>query len=152
MGSLSSLFFVIIFMYSIFMLPLHLPITLFFPHSLTLSHSLTPLLSFRHSPSLTLPPSFHLLLPPPFASTAREHIVGWYHTGPKLHPNDIAIHELINKYCNNPVSCNHLTIKFASVYLVPRLHPAFQHATLKAGWSLGMRLHLNYICCQLIDP
>ena len=35
---------------------------------------------------------------------AREHIVGWYHTGPKLHPNDIAIHELIGKYCTNPVS------------------------------------------------
>lgn len=36
--------------------------------------------------------------------TAREHIVGWYHTGPKLHPNDIAIHELIGKYRPNPVS------------------------------------------------
>ena len=35
---------------------------------------------------------------------ARERIVGWYHTGPKLHPNDIAIHELIGKYCANPVS------------------------------------------------
>ena len=35
---------------------------------------------------------------------AREHIVGWYHTGPKLHPNDIAIHELMDKYCANPVS------------------------------------------------
>ena len=35
---------------------------------------------------------------------AREHIVGWYHTGPKLHPNDIAIHELIAKFCANPVS------------------------------------------------
>jgi 26S proteasome regulatory subunit N8 len=34
---------------------------------------------------------------------AREHIVGWYHTGPKLHPNDIAIHELIAKFCANPV-------------------------------------------------
>lgn len=34
---------------------------------------------------------------------SREHIVGWYHTGPKLHPNDIAIHELINRYCNNPI-------------------------------------------------
>lgn len=34
---------------------------------------------------------------------AREHVVGWYHTGPKLHPNDIAIHELLGKYCNSPV-------------------------------------------------
>ena len=39
-----------------------------------------------------------------FSCTARERIVGWYHTGPKLHPNDIAIHDLIGKYCVNPVS------------------------------------------------
>jgi len=33
---------------------------------------------------------------------ARERIVGWYHTGPKLHPNDIAISEMIRRY--NPTS------------------------------------------------
>ena len=35
--------------------------------------------------------------------TARERIVGWYHTGPKLHKNDIAINELIKQYCTNSV-------------------------------------------------
>ncbi|XP_074644698.1 26S proteasome non-ATPase regulatory subunit 7-like [Tubulanus polymorphus] len=34
---------------------------------------------------------------------AREKIVGWYHTGPKLHQNDIAINELIRRYCPNSV-------------------------------------------------
>ena len=29
---------------------------------------------------------------------ARERIVGWYHTGPKLHRNDISINELIRRY------------------------------------------------------
>jgi hypothetical protein len=29
---------------------------------------------------------------------ARERIVGWYHTGPKLHRNDISINELIREY------------------------------------------------------
>ncbi|CAG5116510.1 unnamed protein product, partial [Candidula unifasciata] len=33
---------------------------------------------------------------------ARERIVGWYHTGPKLHPNDIAISEMIRRY--NPAA------------------------------------------------
>ena len=28
---------------------------------------------------------------------ARERIVGWYHTGPRLKANDMAIHELIQK-------------------------------------------------------
>lgn len=34
---------------------------------------------------------------------AREKVVGWYHTGPKLHQNDIAINELIRRYCSNSV-------------------------------------------------
>ncbi|KAF0299929.1 26S proteasome non-ATPase regulatory subunit 7 [Amphibalanus amphitrite] len=34
---------------------------------------------------------------------AREKIVGWYHTGPKLHQNDVAINELIRKYCADSV-------------------------------------------------
>jgi len=34
---------------------------------------------------------------------AKEKIVGWYHTGPKLHPNDIKINEIIKKYCTDSV-------------------------------------------------
>merc|ERR1740128_712515 len=34
---------------------------------------------------------------------AKERIVGWYHTGPKLHQNDILINDLIRKYCPNSV-------------------------------------------------
>ncbi|KAF7493241.1 26S proteasome non-ATPase regulatory subunit 7 [Sarcoptes scabiei] len=34
---------------------------------------------------------------------AKERIVGWYHTGPKLQQNDIAINELIRKFCPNSV-------------------------------------------------
>lgn len=30
---------------------------------------------------------------------SKERIVGWYHTGPKLSQNDIAINDLIRKYC-----------------------------------------------------
>lgn len=34
---------------------------------------------------------------------ARERIVGWYHSGPKLCPNDIIINELFRKYNSNSV-------------------------------------------------
>jgi len=34
---------------------------------------------------------------------ARERVVGWYHTGPKLNQNDIAINELVRRYCPNSV-------------------------------------------------
>ena len=39
-------------------------------------------------------------------SAARERIVGWYHTGPKLHRNDVVIDEFIKQYCPNSVSAN----------------------------------------------
>ena len=34
---------------------------------------------------------------------AKEQVVGWYHTGPKLHQNDILIDDLVRKYCPNSV-------------------------------------------------
>uniref|UniRef100_A0A2K6B841 MPN domain-containing protein n=1 Tax=Macaca nemestrina TaxID=9545 RepID=A0A2K6B841_MACNE len=34
---------------------------------------------------------------------ARERIVGWYHTGPKIHMNDITINELLKRYYPNSV-------------------------------------------------
>lgn len=34
---------------------------------------------------------------------SKERIVGWYHTGPKLHQSDISINDLIRKYCSNSV-------------------------------------------------
>lgn len=34
---------------------------------------------------------------------ARERIVGWYSTGPKIHTGDLDINELIRSYCVNPV-------------------------------------------------
>jgi len=29
---------------------------------------------------------------------AKEHVVGWYSTGPKLRENDLDIHALFNEY------------------------------------------------------
>jgi len=34
---------------------------------------------------------------------AKEHVIGWYSTGPKLRENDLDIHELFRDYCPNPV-------------------------------------------------
>jgi len=34
---------------------------------------------------------------------AKEKVVGWYHTGPKLHQNDVLINELIRRYCPSSV-------------------------------------------------
>ncbi|GJN26146.1 hypothetical protein PR202_gb14054 [Eleusine coracana subsp. coracana] len=34
---------------------------------------------------------------------AKEHVVGWYSTGPKLRENDLDVHALFNNYVPNPV-------------------------------------------------
>lgn len=34
---------------------------------------------------------------------AREHVVGWYSTGPRLKEADLSIHQLMTNYCANPV-------------------------------------------------
>jgi len=34
---------------------------------------------------------------------AKERVVGWYSTGPKIRPNDLAINELWKRYTTNPV-------------------------------------------------
>ena len=34
----------------------------------------------------------------------KERVVGWYSTGPKIRPQDLALHELIRKhYCKDPL-------------------------------------------------
>jgi 26S proteasome regulatory subunit N8 len=33
----------------------------------------------------------------------KERVVGWYSTGPKIKPSDLAIHELYRRYCPEPV-------------------------------------------------
>jgi proteasome lid subunit RPN8/RPN11 len=38
-----------------------------------------------------------------WGGAAREKIVGWYHTGPRLREADLDIHELMTNYVNNPV-------------------------------------------------
>jgi len=34
---------------------------------------------------------------------ARERVVGWYHTGPKLRPSDVRIHELMQRFVSHPI-------------------------------------------------
>jgi len=34
---------------------------------------------------------------------AKEKVIGWYSTGPKLRPSDIEINELFRSYCSHPV-------------------------------------------------
>lgn len=50
-----------------------------------------------------LPTNYEVMFTVFYLLQAREKIVGWYHTGPKLHQNDVAINDLIRRYCTNSV-------------------------------------------------
>lgn len=36
-------------------------------------------------------------------TAAREKLIGWYHTGPKLRASDLEINQVIKRYTNKPV-------------------------------------------------
>ncbi len=36
-------------------------------------------------------------------SSAKEKVVGWYHSGPKLRSSDLEINELFKKFATSPV-------------------------------------------------
>ena len=62
---------------------------------------------------------------------AKEKVVGWYSTGPKIKSSDIEINEIVKNYCTNPVlviidanPTNDLTIPTEAYYSVENLAEA----------------------------
>uniref|UniRef100_A0A670ZCE5 Proteasome 26S subunit, non-ATPase 7 n=1 Tax=Pseudonaja textilis TaxID=8673 RepID=A0A670ZCE5_PSETE len=117
--------------------------------------------SFAGEPRMTSPaPS------PP----ARERIVGWYHTGPKLHKNDIAINELMKRYCSNSVLViidvkpKDLGLPTEGYISVEEVHDdgtptskTFEHVTSEIGAEEAeevgvehlLRSRMSSTCCQM---
>ena len=71
-------------------------------------------------------------------NSARERIVGWYHTGPKLHQNDVAVNELIRRYCPNSVSCNKIIQTVGQILLDTQIFSYFfLHIFFPVGGRAG---------------
>uniref|UniRef100_A0A4W3IPQ4 Proteasome 26S subunit, non-ATPase 7 n=1 Tax=Callorhinchus milii TaxID=7868 RepID=A0A4W3IPQ4_CALMI len=84
---------------------------------------------------------------------ARERIVGWYHTGPKLHKNDIAINELMKRYCPNSVLViidvkpKDLGLPTEAYISVEEVHDVKQNSILFSSISCDLLpLLLNLLC------
>jgi len=64
---------------------------------------------------------------------ARERIVGWYHTGPRLHRNDILINDLVSGYNPNSVLViidaepKELGLPTEAYYAVEEIHDVYLH-------------------------
>lgn len=52
---------------------------------------------------------------------AKEKVVGWYHTGPRLRQSDLDITELMARYCDNPllVICE-VQVRYQPIKSLPR--------------------------------
>lgn len=59
--------------------------------------------SFVNKRDALLIPHIRFYLLRSFAHTAREKMIGWYHTGPKLRASDQEINDLLKRYIAEPV-------------------------------------------------
>ncbi|XP_071489602.1 26S proteasome non-ATPase regulatory subunit 7-like [Diadema antillarum] len=95
---------------------------------------------------------------------AREKIVGWYHTGPKLHQNDIAVNELIRKYCPNSVLCiidakpKELGLPTEAYYAVEEVHDdgtptskTFEHIPSEMGAEEAEEVGVEHLLRDIKD-
>uniref|UniRef100_A0A8C3QET9 Proteasome 26S subunit, non-ATPase 7 n=1 Tax=Cyanoderma ruficeps TaxID=181631 RepID=A0A8C3QET9_9PASS len=87
---------------------------------------------------------------------ARERIVGWYHTGPKLHKNDIAINELMKRYCPNSVSGAPLGLGGCSSLSFPErdgtpTSKTFEHVTSEIGAEEAEEVGVEHLLRDIKD-
>merc|ERR1739838_139713 len=95
---------------------------------------------------------------------ARERIVGWYHTGPKLHKNDIAINELVKQYCTNSVLViidvkpKDLGLPTEAYFSVEEIHDdgtptskTFEHVTSEIGAEEAEEVGVEHLLRDIKD-
>lgn len=95
---------------------------------------------------------------------AREKIVGWYHTGPKLQQNDVIINELIRKYVPNAILViidavpNNLGLPTEAYYAVEEVHddgtPAtktFEHIPSEIGAEEAEEVGVEHLLRDIKD-
>ncbi|KAB7501459.1 26S proteasome non-ATPase regulatory subunit 7 [Armadillidium nasatum] len=95
---------------------------------------------------------------------AREKIVGWYHTGPKLHQNDIAINDLIRRYCSNSVlviidaHASNIGLPTEAYYSIEEVHDdgtptskTFEHVASEIGAEEAEEVGVEHLLRDIKD-
>lgn len=95
---------------------------------------------------------------------AREKIVGWYHSGPKLHQNDIAINDLVRKYCSNSVlviidtEARNVGLPTEAYYSVEEVHDdgtptskTFEHVASEIGAEEAEEVGVEHLLRDIKD-
>ena len=95
---------------------------------------------------------------------AREKIVGWYHTGPKLCQNDIAINDLVRRYCSNAVlviidaHASNIGLPTEAYYSVEEVHDdgtptskTFEHVASEIGAEEAEEVGVEHLLRDIKD-
>lgn len=95
---------------------------------------------------------------------AREKIVGWYHSGPKLHQNDIAINDLVRRYCSNSVlviidtEASNVGLPTEAYYSVEEVHDdgtptskTFEHVASEIGAEEAEEVGVEHLLRDIKD-
>jgi len=95
---------------------------------------------------------------------AKEKIIGWYHTGPKLRQNDIAINDLMRKFCPESVlviidtQSNNIGIPTEAYYCVEEVHDdgsptskTFEHVSSEIGAEEAEEVGVEHLLRDIKD-
>ncbi|XP_018014482.2 26S proteasome non-ATPase regulatory subunit 7, partial [Hyalella azteca] len=95
---------------------------------------------------------------------AREKIVGWYHSGPKLRQNDIAINDLVRRYCSNSVlviidtEARNVGLPTEAYYSVEEVHDdgtptskTFEHVASEIGAEEAEEVGVEHLLRDIKD-
>lgn len=95
---------------------------------------------------------------------AKEKIVGWYHTGPKLHSNDIKINDLMRTFCADSVlviidtESNSVGIPTEAYYSVEEVHDdgtpnvkTFEHVASEIGAEEAEEVGVEHLLRDIKD-
>lgn len=76
---------------------------------------------------------------------SKETIVGWYHSGPELRQSDLAINEVFQRYCANPVLAVVPTQENASFQVPTNAYIAVEEAADESGRKVKKFAHIPSI-------
>ncbi|XP_050732248.1 26S proteasome non-ATPase regulatory subunit 7-like isoform X1 [Eriocheir sinensis] len=95
---------------------------------------------------------------------AREKIVGWYHTGPKLCQNDIAINDLVRRHCGTSVlviidaHASNIGLPTEAYYSVEEVHDdgtptskTFEHVASEIGAEEAEEVGVEHLLRDIKD-
>jgi len=95
---------------------------------------------------------------------AKEKVIGWYHTGPKLRQNDIAINDLMRKFCPDSVlviidtESNNVGIPTEAYYCVEEVHDdgsptskTFEHVASEIGAEEAEEVGVEHLLRDIKD-